>query len=219
MSSQPRDRILDRLNAALSDRAPAVAVPELPPMIYTEEEKLTRLKSLLEAVNTEVHLVTRDNWTATLKTILRSRQLDSLLYAPQTSYGPELEAAWRQDNNGLPQLTCYEETIESFKETLFRTDAAITTSVGAIAENGAVVLWPDTAEPRLMSLVPPVHIALVEASSIYSSFDEIIQAQGWTASMPTNVVLISGPSKTADIELVLTYGVHGPKAFIVLILQ
>ncbi|MGD9250586.1 MAG: lactate utilization protein, partial [Desulfobacterales bacterium] len=105
------------------------------------------------------------------------------------------------------------------KEALFEVDVGITTTTGAIAETGAIVLWPDAREPRTLSLVPPVHIAVLEADKIYNSFCEIIQDQNWTAGMPTNALLISGPSKTADIEMTLAFGVHGPKELIVIVLQ
>ena len=50
-------------------------------------------------------------------------------------------------------------------------------------------------------------------------FTEAMSSERWQEGMPTNVLLISGPSKTADIELVLTFGVHGPKELIVLIVD
>jgi len=191
----------------------------LPIATYGPQEKIDRLKSLMEAVKTEVHVVSKKDWPAVVKSVLRQRKLKTLLYAPETVLGPELEKAWQNDSEGLPGLVVYEGDIESFKEALFQTDAAITTTVGAIAETGAVVLWPDSTEPRLMSLVPSVHIAVVESATIYNSFCEIIQRQSWPEKMPTNVILISGPSKTADIEMTLAFGVHGPKEVIVFILK
>jgi L-lactate dehydrogenase complex protein LldG len=106
-----------------------------------------------------------------------------------------------------------------FKETLFKVDVGITSTRGAIAETGAIVLWPGEKEPRLLSLVPPVHIAILEADKIFNTFCEMVQTENWPEHMPTNAVLVSGPSKTADIELVLAFGVHGPKELIVLILE
>ena len=89
---------------------------------------------------------------------------------------------------------------------------------GHTGEIGSLVLWPDATEPRLLSLVPPVHVALLDADRLYENFAEIIQAEGWANGMPTNALLISGPSKTADIEQTLAYGIHGPKHLITLLL-
>ena len=71
----------------------------------------------------------------------------------------------------------------------------------------------------LMSLLPPIHVALVEEDTIRDSFAEVVREQGWAGRMPTNVVLVSGPSKTADIEQTLAFGVHGPKELIVMVLK
>jgi L-lactate dehydrogenase complex protein LldG len=98
-------------------------------------------------------------------------------------------------------------------------DAAITSTVGAIAETGSLVLRPTGDEPRLMSLLPPIHIALLEEVAIHDTLQTMMHEQNWNLDMPTNLLLISGPSKTADIEQTLAYGVHGPKELIVLIIS
>jgi L-lactate dehydrogenase complex protein LldG len=69
-----------------------------------------------------------------------------------------------------------------------------------------------------MSLVPPLHIAVLETDRLYENFAEMILAENWAAGMPTNALLISGPSKTADIEQTLAYGIHGPKQLITLLI-
>ena len=99
------------------------------------------------------------------------------------------------------------------------TPAAFTRARGAIAETGTLILWPDADEPRLMSLVPPVHIVLLDAAHIYNTFYEAMHAEGWSHGLPTNALLISGPSKTADIQQTLAYGAHGPKELVVLMIE
>ncbi len=99
------------------------------------------------------------------------------------------------------------------------TPASLTGTLGAIAATGSLILWPTREEPRLMSLVPPVHFALLKASEIRDNFYEVQQEFEWAQGMPTNALLVSGPSKTADIEQVLAYGAHGPKDLVVLILE
>lgn len=221
MSDTARDRIFDRLRKAVPPAAQAFPSPELPPKTpLNHEEKLEKLKRLMEAVRSEVHVVPAATWTDELKTVLRKRNLKTLLYAPETYVGKAVTKAWQEDREGLPSLTLYEGEIETFKETLFyRTDAAITTTRGAIADPGTLILWPDETEPRLMSLIPPIHIAVLEAGRIYNTFDEAMQAGQWISGMPTNAVLISGPSKTADIELTLAFGVHGPRELILFVLE
>jgi L-lactate dehydrogenase complex protein LldG len=219
MSSAARERILQRLHKAASQASPAPATACLPITTYDRAQRLERLVTLMSAMRTQVEVTTSQNWIGRLKAILKDRGLKSLLYTPETPAGRELSAAWPTDGHDLPTLCTWKGRIEEFKDELFQIDAAITSTIGAIAETGAIVLWPDEKEPRLMSLVPPVHIAVLEADKIYNSFCEIIQAENWPEHMPTNALLISGPSKTADIEMTLAFGVHGPRELIVLIID
>jgi L-lactate dehydrogenase complex protein LldG len=66
--------------------------------------------------------------------------------------------------------------------------------------------------------VPPVHIVLLDAAKIHNTFFEAMTAESWQNGLPTNALLISGPSKTADIQQTLAYGAHGPKELIVLLM-
>jgi L-lactate dehydrogenase complex protein LldG len=98
-------------------------------------------------------------------------------------------------------------------------DAGFTTTRGGIAETGGLILWPSPEEPRLLSLVPPVHFALLDTAAIHATFFEAMRAEAWAGSLPRNALLISGPSKTADIEQTLAYGVHGPKRLVVVAIR
>ena len=220
MSDTSRDQILNRLHAALGKQPQVIFEPaELPLVSLDRFQRIDKLKTLMEAVRTEVHVVEDQDWTSHFKDLLKKRDLKTLLFAPGTPVGDRLQAAWEGASDELPELVTYEGQIEDFKEQLFGIDAAITSTVGGIAETGALILWPDEKEPRLMSLVPPIHIAILHADKIHTTFFEAMQAEDWAQKMPTNVVLISGPSKTADIELTLAFGVHGPKELIVIIIK
>ncbi|MDY0220537.1 MAG: lactate utilization protein [Desulfobacterium sp.] len=220
MTENTRERILKRLRSAVSDRQELPAVPpalQTPPL--SRDEKLERLKTLMTAMRAEVHVVPKESWTDRLKEILRAKELKQMLYAPGTPVGDAVKAAWAGGDEGLPALRAYDAAVETFKDELFTMDAGITGTVGGIAETGALILWPDEKEPRLMSLVPGVHIAVLDAGRIYETFAEALEEGDWVNQMPANALLISGPSKTADIELVLAFGVHGPRELIVLVLS
>lgn len=90
----------------------------------------------------------------------------------------------------------------------FDADAGITGTIAAIAETGTLVLEAAPDQPRSLSLVPPAHLAIVHAGDIAADMSTLFGME--TASPPSERILITGPSKTADIEGVLIKGVHGP---------
>jgi L-lactate utilization protein LutC len=86
----------------------------------------------------------------------------------------------------------------------------ITSADYALANTGTLVMLASPAESRLVSLLPPVHIAIVPASRILTSLDELFTVVLDPASVTSSMVMITGPSRTADIEQILVRGVHGP---------
>jgi len=220
MSTQTaRQKIMARLHASGTEQTsvPETTLPTDPPL--DPEARIARLAELMTAMRTEVHIVAADRWTDTLKEIACQREWKHLLYGPGSPIAPDIESAWASDTGTLPELTGYTDPVETFKPELFQIDAGITSVRGGVADTGALVLWPDEHEPRLISLVPPVHVAVLDAHTIAGSLAEMMAVEHWADGMPTNALLISGPSKTADIEFTLVFGVHGPKELVVLIRQ
>jgi len=86
----------------------------------------------------------------------------------------------------------------------------ITGADWALADTGSLALLSSPAEARLISLLPPVHIALVPRSRILTGLDELLSIVPRPAELTSSMVLITGPSRTADIEQFLVRGVHGP---------
>ena len=68
-----------------------------------------------------------------------------------------------------------------------------------------------------MSLVPSVHFVLLDVATIHADLHSAITNEGWKDGLPTNALLICGPSKTADIQQTLAYGAHGPRELVVLL--
>lgn len=219
-----RDAILNRLrhrrDGALT--APVSDFSVVTEKQWSDSEKLDLFQQKIESVHAEVHRVSQDNWLEKLKELMAEKQVKNLLTPMQAQVGVDTRAALA---DGDVELLAYDQPIEDWKAELFsNVDAAITDVRSAIAETGSLVLWPDTDQPRLMTLVPPIHFAVVDADQLKNTFHEVIVSEGWGGAsegqaMPTNALLISGPSKTADIEQTLAYGVHGPKELVVLVRQ
>ena len=100
---------------------------------------------------------------------------------------------------------------------IFRFDVGISTAQAAIAETGTLMMDATHERHRLVSLVPPVHIALVNASSICKTLGEALTLIRKEKEISPAITFITGPSRTADIELTLTVGVHGPQELYVII--
>jgi L-lactate dehydrogenase complex protein LldG len=89
-------------------------------------------------------------------------------------------------------------------------DIGFTGARAAVARTGSIVVDSGRAGGRTASLLPPMHVALVDASVLVDEPGELWRSLA--APMPSNLVQITGPSRSADIELIITLGVHGPRA-------
>jgi len=91
----------------------------------------------------------------------------------------------------------------------------------AIAESGTIVQDASSLHVRLVSMLPPVHLAIVSAKTIVGTFPDALTVieNVYGGRLPPFLSFVTGPSKTADIERVLTIGVHGPKKVIVLFVE
>ena len=109
------------------------------------------------------------------------------------------------------------------KNRMANADIGITEVDYAIADTGTLVLLTDKNQPRSVSLLPPIHIAIVRPENLVRNINDLFiilksRLQN-TEDITSCMTFITGPSRTADIELSLTLGVHGPKELYVLILS
>ena len=93
--------------------------------------------------------------------------------------------------------------------------AGITGASAAIAETGTLVISSGQGQPLSASLFPEIHMAVIKSSQIVLSLEEALQMDALRKASST--ALITGPSRTADIEMTLTIGVHGPGELLVYI--
>jgi L-lactate utilization protein LutC len=111
----------------------------------------------------------------------------------------------------------YELAVTPSAADLFHFDVGISTVQSAIAETGTLVLESSRERHRLLSLVPPVHIAILEAANIRQTLGETLSQLQQDRELSPTITFVTGPSRTADIELTLAIGVHGPQELYVII--
>ncbi len=216
-SSNARTNILAKLKQEV-EGSDYSKLPEEPSYSYPElaqEELLAQFIGHLEANHAQVIPLKEEDIAKIVSEQLKQRGISKLLYGKNALHSEQMLTL--DDDIAVE---AYDFTLKGNKEHLFNNiPAGITSSKAAIAATGSIVIWPTIEEPRSLSLVPPLHFVIVEAKNLYTNFASLINAQEWQNKLPTNAVLISGPSKTADIQQTLAYGAHGPKELIVLLLK
>lgn len=99
-------------------------------------------------------------------------------------------------------------------------EVGVTGAVAGVADTGSIIVATGPGRARVVSLLPPVHVALLPVSRLYATLsDWLVSDAADLARAAANVVVITGPSRTADIELVISLGVHGPKEVHVVLVE
>lgn len=167
-----------------------------------------------------------DSWAAAREVVRQWLQL----------YGARSAVCWQHETLsrlGLSELLSAEGIVahafdqlasmplEQQRQIVLSADVGISSTDFAIAETGTLAVCAGPGRERMISLVPPVHMAIVDREQIlpdlYDLFTKLADRD--LRALPSNVTLISGPSKTGDIELELTTGVHGPGKWHVVIVR
>ena len=168
-------------------------------------EICAQFKASLEAVDGHCVIVGGDDGVArALTQIVRGQRI-------AISDNPEVERLLQ-----LTDLEIEELGVAPDAHDIFRFDVGISTAQAAIAETGTLVLDSTRERHRFVSLVPPAHIAIIKASQIYRTLGEVLTVIH-SAEISPAITFITGPSRTADIELTLAIGVHGPQELYVIV--
>lgn len=104
-------------------------------------------------------------------------------------------------------------TTDAMVEAASRAGLGVTGAVAAIAATGSLVLDSRAAGGRIVSLLPPVHLCVVAVNNLVAAPADVLRGLGSQPdALPPSLVLVTGPSRTGDIEQLLTLGAHGPTA-------
>jgi L-lactate dehydrogenase complex protein LldG len=87
-------------------------------------------------------------------------------------------------------------------------EVGVSQAAYGLADTGSVVLLAGPDSPRGRSLLPPVHISVLSAGDLLPGLPDLFRELG--TNLPSEVAIVTGPSRSADIEQTLTIGVHGP---------
>lgn len=201
---------LDTVRRALSRRddqpRPAILAPRV---MLVPDAEIDRLIAEIIALNGFARRIGENEFDSQLRQLVETEQIEkaTLWATPQI-------AEWRIAER-LRALGVEIIPHDADKYTLAQADLGITEADFALAETGTLGLLASPEKPRATSLLPRAHLAIVRPTALRADLHQVFAE----AKSRGYLVFITGPSRTADIELTLTLGVHGPKSLFVWIVE
>lgn len=173
----------------------------------SKEQLLDRFKKELSALDGNFIHCKPSDLAGNVINILREKDIKSILTWEESYLPQDIIPALLSEGLGVQSNL---EVIEGEKVAENQIpQAGLTGASAAIAETGTLVLPAGDGRSPLTSLLPEIHLAVIKSHDIHPNLNSVFQSEDITHASST--ILISGPSRTADIEMTLTIGVHGPK--------
>ena len=213
------DEVLRKVRQALGREnapPPLPSPPELPDALLRMVGRETDLaESFIKAANEQKMIISRrgeGDVVTSLLEFLREREIKRMALP----VSPLLERLGIFEAIRRAGVEAKRWDAMSLDE-LYDFDCAVTDVQAAVAENATLVIKPSARHGRALSLVPMFHVAIVEPAQIIPDLIDLFEQMRNDADR-SNVILITGPSKTADIEMNVVTGVHGPNVVNVFLL-
>lgn len=209
--------ILGRVRDSLKANAhiPSPKVQYANPMNYTHKELIEEYK--LNQTNNKAIVCesSEEALESTIAEILKEIGAKEVLYNTDIALEPK-----GTESTLIP----YTQSVDSTREKLFSIDTSIVQARCGVANLGIVGLSTNPNAPRLSSLITNNCIYLLKkdciVENLYAGIEHIKayeRARSGTEVLPTNIIFVAGPSRTADIELQTVFGVHGPRVVYVVV--
>ncbi len=200
-----RETILHKVRTALGRAAGEDPEPAPAPRLRVPETSVdSRIKSFCAALEALA------GQTAIAGSLDEARAAVAALIAGKTAVASNAPLLAEAGITSLPGVKSGIFDRQELREACAAADAGITSADYALADTGSIVLLSSREEARLVSLLPPRHIAVIPQSRILANIDELFSLVPLPSQRSSSMVLITGPSRTADIEQILVRGVHGP---------
>ena len=201
----PRESILHRVRTALGRlEGEALAEPPAVRLRVPDVEYEARIAGVLRSVEA---LAGKTHRAATPEA---ARALVAAALAGRGAVASNARFLRECGITSLPGVVSGFVDGSALREACKTAPVGITSADYALCDTGTLVLLSGAEEARMISLLPPAHIAVVPAARILSGLDELFSVLPHPAQATSSMVMITGPSRTGDIEMTLVRGVHGP---------
>lgn len=215
-----RESILANVKyASNKNRLNAAKLEYFDTMIYDSKNLLETYIQHQKANMANIILSHRQSIIHDINTIIHEHNITNVLCAKNILH--VMPNSHKIEENLKTNVVIYEKNIDEIKEQLFSIEASILHAHVGVANLGIFGLSIGNDNPRLTSLVVKTCIVLLKKEDIVANLFEAfkILKTSSTQKLPSNIVFIAGPSRTADIELKTVFGVHGPQNIFIILYE
>lgn len=213
-----RAAFLDRVRERLTGVHPPPLPRDLPRTAASGDGRppAARFVEELGKVGGVAEVVSRADLAEAVAAAARATEAAVAVVSPDVGpYGEEVAAGLREA--GVEEVAA--ASPEEWREAAARADLGVTGALAAVASSGSLLVSAGAASSRLASLLPKAHLAVLSDDRLLPGFEELFAALPDTLAHASSAVLVTGPSRTADIEMELVRGVHGPRQVHVLLVE
>ncbi|MBI3680235.1 MAG: LUD domain-containing protein [Acidobacteria bacterium] len=208
-----REEILGRVRQALGREPGQTPAPAPEARIRVSsiglDARLDLFQTRLEALGGKVHRAV---------TLIEARDQVARLIGDSAAVASNAGLLRRAGITALPGVGSGFLEEPALREACTTASFGVTSADYGLAEMGSLVTFA-SSEARLISLLPPAHIAVLAKATLLTGLDELYERHPLPAEGSSSMVLITGPSRSADIEMILVRGVHGPGVVHVIVVE
>ncbi|HEF9066980.1 TPA: lactate utilization protein C [Campylobacter coli] len=205
ISNKSKEKILSALNEAYEAKDFTYQA-SIDPVehIQTTQDMLTEMKQKMSDNKYIVENATKDTLEEKINEIITKYNYKKMIYG--TDLGLDLNKIQAEEK------ICFDKEIENLRYEVFHSDFSIVHARAGVSSHGVALIPSSKGQPRMLSLAPKLCIVLLKKEDIVKSLSEALNlVKKENEILPTNILFIAGPSRTADIELITVFGVHGPQ--------
>lgn len=204
ISSKSRESILASLDKSHKKDLFYEKITDPAKFIKTSDDDLAEMKQKMEANKYVVEESSKENLEEKINEIIAKYDFKKMLYGKGLSLN--------LDKIKAESKICFCEEIENLRKEVFDSDFAIVEARVGVSSHGVALITSSKDQPRMLSLAPKLCIVLLKKENVVKSLSEALNlVKSENEILPSNILFIAGPSRTADIELITIFGVHGPQ--------
>lgn len=206
ISARSKESILAKLEDAYKQEDFSYEA-SIDPILHIASSKLSVLEEMKQKMSDNKYIVeeaNEQNLEEKINEIVENYGYEKLIYPANLDLNLEKIKA--------KEKICFDKEIEDLRSEVFHSDFSIINAKAGVSSHGVALVLSSKEQPRMLSLAPKLCIMLLKKEKVLRSLSEALNlVKKENEVLPSNILFIAGPSRTADIELTTIFGVHGPQ--------